>query len=210
MYNDKYIALIREEMAMGIEFELKYEANAQTQDTLRCALDAAAEGKDISMETTYYDTPGGDLSARHYTLRRRLENGVSVCTVKTPAGKLGRGEWETEGDTIEAAIEPLCLLGAPKNLLLLTLNGVEAICGARFLRRCYMLETEGCTVEVAIDRGVLTGGGQELPLFEVEVELKKGSRDAAIRFAAALAEKYGLKQQRQSKFRRAWALYKGE
>lgn len=195
---------------MGIEFELKYEATDEAQDALRRALDAAAEGRDISMETTYYDTPGGDLSARHYTLRRRLENGVSVCTVKTPAGSLGRGEWETECDSVEAAIEPLCLLGAPKNLLLLTLKGVEAICGARFLRRCYLLEAEGCTVEIAIDRGVLTGGSRELPLREVEVELKQGNRDAAIRFAQALAEKYGLKRQSQSKFRRAWALYKGE
>ncbi len=192
---------------MGLEFELKYIATPAIQD----ALFAAYGGwHTVSMETTYYDAPDGALSQRHYTLRRRLENGVSVCTVKTPAGELGRGEWETECDRIEDAIAPLCLLGAPKNLLLLTLKGVTAICGARFTRRCCTLSLEECTVELALDRGVLIGGDRDVPLCEVEVELKSGSRDAAIHFAEKLAQHYALQPQHKSKFRRALELSKGE
>lgn len=193
---------------MGIEFELKYTATADSQAAI--ARNVGSGYRTVRMETTYYDTPAGDLSRRHYTLRRRLENGVSVCTVKTPAGDLGRGEWETECPAIEDAIEPLCLLGAPKNLLLLTMNGVTPICGARFTRRCCTLELEGCAVELALDSGVLTGGSREMPLCEVEVELKAGSRDAAIAFAESLAGTYGLTPQHKSKFRRALDLYKGE
>ena len=61
-----------------------------------------------------------------------------------------------------------------------------------------------------VDRGKLLGGGREIPLCEVEAELKAGSRDAVIRFAAKLAEQYGLQPERCSKFRRASALAEGE
>jgi inorganic triphosphatase YgiF len=44
----------------------------------------------------------------------------------------------------------------------------------------------------------------------VEVELKSGDQNVAISFALALAERFGLKSQEKSKFRRALALAKGE
>ena len=80
------------------------------------------------------------------------------------------------------------------------------VCGARFTRQCKTLAVEGSTVELALDRGILLGGGRELPLCEVEVELKSGSQDAAVAFAEALAEKYALVPEPKSKFARAAAL----
>ena len=68
---------------MGREIELKYAALSPQQEALRAAFPGSWQS--IAMETTYYDTPAGELSARRITLRRRMENGVSVCTVKTPA-----------------------------------------------------------------------------------------------------------------------------
>ena len=66
---------------MGREFELKYRA---TEEILKAVEEKFGEFTPISMETTYFDTPDQTLAARHITLRRRMENGVSVCTVKTP------------------------------------------------------------------------------------------------------------------------------
>ena len=86
----------------------------------------------------------------------------------------------------------------------------RSVCGARFTRRCCIVELGDAVVELALDRGVLLGGGREIPLCEVEAELKAGSRDAVIRFAANLAEQYGLQPERYSKFRRASALAEGE
>ncbi len=40
-------------------------------------------------------------------------------------------------------------------------------------RRALTVELESCTVELALDSGVLLGSGRELPLCEVEVELKR-------------------------------------
>ena len=191
---------------MGREFELKYAATEAVQDQIAAAFGSFEA---FSMQTTYYDAPDGALSARHITLRRRLENGVSVCTLKTPTGGLGRGEWELECDSIEAAIPELCKLSGWELAPLLA-GGVVAVCGARFTRRAFAAQLDQCSVEIALDKGTLYGGGRELPLCEVEVELKSGSEEAAVNFAAALSQKYGLTPEYKSKFRRALALAKGE
>ena len=186
---------------MGVEFELKYKATTEGQQAIREAF--PGDWQTISMETTYYDTCEGSLSGVHYTLRRRLENGVSVCTVKTPISGAGRGEWEVVCDTIEAAIEKLCKLGGPENLIALTQKGVEPVCGARFARQALTLEIPDGKVELALDKGILFAGDREMPICEVEVELKDGETAAAVQFASLLAEKYALQPETRSKFKRA-------
>lgn len=188
---------------MGREFELKYRADTKKIATIRAHY---GDFSPISMETAYYDTPSLDLRQRHWTLRRRFENGRSVCTVKTPLEDGSRGEWELECGDIESAIPELCKRGVPEELRLLTENGVAPFCGARFTRLVRLLSDELCTVELALDQGVLLGGGQELPFAEVEVELKDGSQDAAVRFAQRLAAEFELSPEPKSKLQRAMEL----
>ena len=190
---------------MGREFELKFRATPEQQEAI---LSLYGDFSTITMETTYYDTPNGSLSARNITLRQRLENGNAVCTVKTQLDGVGRGEWETNHQRIEDAIPVLCKLGCTEDLIALTAPGLVRVCGARFTRQCKTLAVEGSTVELALDRGILLGGGRELPLCEVEVELKEGREDDALLFAQILAAKYGLQQETKSKFRRALDLAK--
>ena len=188
---------------MGREYELKYRAEAAQMAAIA---EKFGPFHSIDMETTYYDTPDRVLAAQRYTLRRRMENGVSVCTVKTPAGEHGRGEWECVCSRIEDSIPMLCQLGAPQSLQTQTEAGLVPICGARFTRLAKTLSAEGCSVELALDRGVLLGGSREEAMCEVEVELKSGPEAAAEVFAAELAEKFGLVPEDKSKFRRALAL----
>ena len=188
---------------MGREFELKFSATPAQQDTIRAKYGDFCQ---ISMETTYFDTPDRALAARHITLRQRMENGVSVCTVKTPQPGNGRGEWELCWDDPATMVPALCQLGAPQELLSLTAGGIVPVCGARFTRLAKHLELEGGTAELALDRGVLLGGGREKALCEVEVELKSGCEEATLAFAAGLAAEFGLTEQKHSKFRRAMAL----
>jgi len=192
---------------MGIEFELKYRSNPTQQAALLARF--GTEVRVISMETTYYDTPDRLLSARHITLRRRMENGTAVCTVKTPAGSAGRGEWDCLCDDIRVAVPELCKLGAPEYILLLTAQGLEPTCGARFTRRAVDIETADFTAELAIDSGILLGGGREAPLCEVELELKSGGASAMAAFIEQIAAQYGLIPEPHSKFRRAKALAEG-
>jgi len=192
---------------MGREFELKYRC---TEESFAALLADFADFTPIEMETTYYDTFDGRLGNNRWTLRRRFENGRSICTLKTPSPNGGRGEWEAENGSIMAAIPELCKLGAPMELMAYCVSGVAPVCGARFTRLAKQLEIPGAAVELALDRGVLLGGGREMDLLEVEVELKSGADDAVVAFAKELAAKYGLVPEQRSKYRRALGLARGE
>ena len=192
---------------MGREFELKYRCTAEDFEALKAAYDGYTT---IEMETTYYDTFDGKLNNRHWTLRRRFENGVSVCTLKTPAADGSRCEWEVEAPGIITAIPRLCRMGAPMELMAFTVSGVREVCGAKFTRLALALEVPGAKVELALDKGKLFGGGRESDLQEVEVELKEGADTAALAFAKLLAEKYHLIPENRSKYKRALGLAMGE
>lgn len=191
---------------MGLEYELKFAASEAQLHTL---LARHPEAVSVAMETTYFDTPDGALGKRRWTLRRRFENGVSVCTFKTADTGVGRGEWETECDEILKAIPVLCRLGAPEVLAELTHGGVAPTCGAKFTRRAALISLENAEVELAMDEGILLGGEKTLPFREIEVELKRGTPADADAYAAALAEELGLEVQPKSKFRRALELAEG-
>ncbi len=192
---------------MGKEYELRYAATDETQAQI---LRDLGEFSTIKMETTYFDTTDGDLSARHITLRLRRENEKSICCVKTPGKQNCSGEWETEAPSMELGLPILCKLCDGADLSSLTENGVAPLCGASFTRLYKHIPYENCTVELALDRGIFTGGGKTAPLCVVEVELKSGDAACAAAFAKNLAARYGLRPERRSKFRHAYALAKGE
>ena len=192
---------------MGREFELKYRCSDGNFEALKADFSGF---RTIEMETTYYDTFDAKLSFHHWTLRRRFENGVSVCTLKTPDPRGGRSEWEVEAPGIMTAIPKLCQAGAPLELMMMTVGGIQEVCGAKFSRLALTLEVPGATVELALDRGRLFGNGRECGLQEVEVELKEGADSAAIAFAKQLEEKYNLIPEKRSKYARALDLARGE
>ena len=186
---------------MGIEFELKFRA---TPETLKKIKNAYPGGKEIRMQTTYYDTADGSLSAKRFTLRKRQENGESVCTLKTPGDGLQRGEFETQCQSIENAIPELCKLSGEN----IPAENLVEVCGASFTRYAKQLTLADCVLEIAADEGVLLGSGKKQPLYEVEVELKDGSRERVVAFARDLAERYHLQEEPLSKFARALELVK--
>lgn len=116
------------------------------------------------------------------------------------------GEWEVEAPDISEGLPKLIALGAPEELSQIVRDGVAPFCAARFVRLAKLLPTQGGTVELALDKGVLLGGGKELPFAEVEVELKSGSDRAAEAFAQNLAAEFGLSVQPKSKLARAMSL----
>ena len=191
---------------MGREFELKFRTEASVLAEIQEKYGAFTP---ISMETTYYDTVDRKLSSLHWTLRRRMENEISVCTFKCPHKDGGRGEWEVEAGSILEGIPKLCKEGATPELMVLTAGGLTEVCGARFTRLAKQLEVSGGLVELALDQGVLLGNGKELPFAEVEVELKEGTDETAAAFARTLAQEYGLIPETKSKFARAMALAMG-
>ena len=186
---------------MGTEYELKFRADAAVIDRIRG--DFPGNWREIPMKTTYYDTPGGDLSARKWTLRHRMEGSTHICTLKTPAGGIARRETEVECADILEAIPLLAERSGLQELQGLTAAGVIPVCGAEFVRLAQTMDMEGCVGELALDRGVLRNGSRELPFAEVEAELKEGERLNLNIFGAILAKTYHLEKEPRSKYLRA-------
>ncbi len=186
---------------MAVEYELKYRATeallTQVQEQL------PGDYTVTEMTTTYYDTPGGDLAKLYWTLRHRREGDIHICTLKTRAGLQGRNEYEWQAEHIEDAVPQLCRLSGSNALAELAKNGLVAICGARFTRTARMLQAGSTTVELAMDRGVLLGGGKEKPFYELEVELKEGHPEECQIIGHLLAASFGLKTESRSKYQRA-------
>ncbi len=181
---------------MGVELEYKFAATESQQEALRAEF---GPFRRIEMQTTYYDTPSRSFSRARCTLRLRKENEVCVCTFKAPLPDGSRAEFECEASCIEEGLSKL-----PQAQKLAD-GPLVPVCGARFTRLCCNVDS----AELALDRGVLLGGGKELPLCEVEVEHKAGLPAETLAIAWHLAGRFGLQPEPKSKFARAMALAEG-
>lgn len=194
---------------MGLEIEYKLRARDEQElgrvyEDLRSRFAAGGE-RVLRMHTRYFDTPDRLLREKRWTLRIRQENDKQVLTCKTPGKGRSRGEWslvrtDPAPTPRSAELEALAALGAPEALCGLT--GLTAICGARFTRRCVMLELPEARIEMAADTGELYGPQSREPLCELELELYGGSLAAL----SALAACAGLPEEPLSKFARAQRL----
>ena len=138
---------------MGKEIEIKLaapDAAALEAVGADARVEAARTGawQEIRMVTEYLDTPDRAIAARKWTLRRRMENGEAVYTIKTPGDGYARGEWESRKESLHEAVRELVRLGAPGDLAELAAGGVSRTCGVEFLRR---------TAELTLDGGVWRG-----------------------------------------------------
>ena len=164
----------------------------------------------IPMETTYYDNAEKLFSRLHWTLRHRKEGGESVLCIKTPSeDPRVRNEFQILAPAMsEEGLRGLVEAGAPKALLdYCKESPVAPICGARFLRRCTMLQLpDGSRAELALDQGELFGPKGTLPILELELELYEGTPEAMIELAGKLCTAFSLRPQPKSKFARAKTL----
>lgn len=205
---------------MGTEVELKYAApNAAALEHVLDALRSTpprgvkllGEVKTIQMQTRYFDTVDGSLSSRQWMLRLRRENSRTVACLKLPGqirnGLAVRDEWECEAENLQDAAALLVAQGAPVALKELVTRGLRELCGATFLRQAAVLQmADGSEAELALDVGELTGGAVRMPIYEMELELLRGSPEEAQKLAQALAREFGLEAAHKSKFARAKAL----
>ena len=186
------------------------------------ALDAAEKlspyirgSKDIAMHATYYDTVNGDVLALRGGLRRREENGLSVCSLKLEVevsdGKATREEYEVACDDIRQALELLPEAGAPRDVCeMLAGKELKVNCETGFDRRAFSLAVgaqgaaDAFEAELAFDEGVLRRDGREQDFREME--LTDGSLDAFNAFALDIQDPAHLTPQPLSKLARAMSV----
>ncbi len=200
-------------MATELEYKLQLSSPEQMEQILTSEMITALLQeplKELPMETTYYDNSHSHFTQLRWTFRHRMEGEESVVCLKTPTGQAHRrNEWQVSAPCLdEASVLALTEAGAPKELLhYYRASPIIPICGARFLRRCAMLEfCDGSIAELAADRGEVFGAKGILPILELELELYRGEPDKMIRFVKTLCSTYNLKEQPYSKFARAKTL----
>ncbi len=192
------------------EVEVKFATDAAGLAAALASPLLRAEGPSPARKliSIYFDTPDWDLKKRKMALRvRRSGRGAPVMTLKWPLLSGGdvfaRGEIEVRASKLEpdlALLDPDVAEGLRQ---IIGDAPLEAKYETR-ISRVARLITRGTTkIEVAFDDGIIKAGENELPLREVELELKAGQAQELYDFAATLAEALPLRLDLVSKAERA-------
>jgi triphosphatase len=200
-----------------VEVELKLAATASELPRLRRRLDRFGAPLRTHVETIYYDTPDGLLSANGFALRLRRVGERWVQTLKSEAEAAAlarRGEWEWP--LARPVVDRARLAGTPLAPLLAAHPRARLVerFRTRFVRHAWTVEDNGARVELALDEGEILAGGRREAIRELELELKAGRAQAlpalALRIArAARGRSLALLPYGESKARRGQRLAAG-
>ena len=184
----------------GLEIELKFELTAAHVRAL-CqapAFKAMQQGRARSktLRATYFDTPDEKLAKRGLALRVRKESRRHVQCFKAKVGAgdeqtgFDRHEWEwlVPGPDLDTA-----LLKADTEIKAL-LKGVglaklQPVYSTDMKRQSRELHTPGgAVIACDIDQGRVIAGDREVPVYELELELKSGPLSELLRIAESIVE----------------------
>ncbi|HEY8382359.1 MAG TPA: CHAD domain-containing protein [Microvirga sp.] len=194
------------------EIELKLEAEPLAIDRLLAhpLIKAAGAGRRARLHAIYYDTPDETLRRAGISLRTRREGRRWIQTIKADrdsgALALDRSEWETpvKGEALNLDAAAGTALEAHLH------DGIGPLLRPAFTvtseRRTHVLEREGATVEVVLDRAEVQADGRSTAFGEVEIEIKHGSAAPLFGLALELAEAVPLRLSLTTKSARGYAL----
>lgn len=182
-------------MTLETEIKLIFERRDLTRLMKAETILAAAEGgiRRRRLHSVYFDTEDRLLFRRRHTLRVRKDGRLHTQTVKAETTAdddlASRQEWETavEGlapDLAAAADTPVAEILAGKGMTAADLRPLVTVEVSRTLR--LLRPAPGTLIEMAIDRGKLSGGDRSEPIAEVELELKEGETAELFAFARRL------------------------
>ncbi|MFZ5677025.1 MAG: CHAD domain-containing protein [Pseudomonadota bacterium] len=147
------------------------------------------------IETTYFDTPEGLFAGNGLLLRVRKQAKARLLSVKQarPTG-IARGEWESAiaGDRPSRAELETTPAGA-----VLAGNGSESDLAPLYTvavdRASFLVKHGSAEIEVAVDRGEIKHQDKQLPICELELELKKGEPRQLFALARRFLDKAPLR-----------------
>jgi len=183
------------------EFELKLEIPAGKLAAVQAAV-AAEPTTRVHLRALYIDTPDRVLARHGIALRLRQENGRWVQTCKAPgSGPVERFEHNATIDASSDDAPPPDVArhdGTPLGDRLRAALGAakdprwDVVFETDVQRVLREVRQGASTLELALDEGRILAGGREHAVREVEVELKEGRPQDAVRFARHWAARHGL------------------
>ncbi|WP_041645591.1 CHAD domain-containing protein [Aromatoleum aromaticum] len=200
---------------MSQEIELKLNLPTKAVPALRrhpIFSSAARQGNAVTLDNTYFDTPGLALKQRKVALRIRRHGRVRLQTVKCSAVSAGgltqRPEWE---HPYSGAFD-FSAVDAPKVLKLLKRHeaALQPVFSTRFRRETRLYAPrEGVRILMMIDTGEVIAGEQREPICELELELVEGCPLDLLLLACELAADLPLLPNDVSKAERGYRLHLG-
>jgi triphosphatase len=202
-----------------VEIELKLSIRPENAAKLARIkqLKSASRGRAVTTKlySIYYDTPEFTLRDQGVALRLRRAGSRWVQTLKTAgrveAGLHQRDELETPlpaqilNYTVLARSNAAPVLADPE--LPLKLRPVFVTEFKRTTRQ--LAPAAGSKIELCLDRGAVSAEDAQLPISEIELELKSGPPSALLDFALGLLEHVPLRLEPASKAERGYALAAG-
>jgi triphosphatase len=194
------------------EVELKLAAAPEALEALHgselVARHARNQGVTRRLDALYYDTPDRLLDRNGLSLRVRRSGRRHVQTLKRSGSgdPLARDEWEAPlpDGRLDLSLLPLAEIGEP--LASLSAAQLAPVFATRVRRRVRKLDFAGVLVEIAFDDGTIEAGEQQLPVSEVELELKEGEASALYELGLALLDVAPLRLETRSKSARGYGL----
>jgi inorganic triphosphatase YgiF len=156
----------------------------------------------------YFDTPKSKLQKYGLTLRVRSVGERRIQTIKagvSGAGMFDRSEWESEIDRDEPDLN--LAAGTPvADLLAGRRSRLRPVFKTVVDRTTWLIETDQSEIEVALDQGQVVAQGNEQPIAELELELKRGLPDDLFAVARSLDRKSALRIGVLTKSERGYSL----
>ncbi|MGE3871565.1 MAG: CHAD domain-containing protein [Parvibaculaceae bacterium] len=147
------------------------------------------------LETTYFDTPDRRFTYNGLALRVRKQDQDVLLSIKQ-AGSLGSGREEWEKPITGSEPQARDMAGTPAAALLRR-NGGDAQLAPLYTvkvdRASFLVKEGSAQIEVAVDRGEIKRGDTELPVCEMELELKQGEPRQLFAFAQRFIDKAPLR-----------------
>jgi inorganic triphosphatase YgiF len=204
--------MARDSARQAVEVELKLGLDPADAVLIAAhpALNASlGPAEDQDLVSTYFDTPDCVLEGLGVYLRIRARSGRFVQTIKSAKNKselLERLEWERETPNDSLDLDGLEGSALGPVLTPAVTAALGPVFETRVTRHVCRIEQDGAEIEVAIDRGEIATRTHTRPISEVELELKRGTKQALFRLARVLAETVPLRLEVKTKSERGYEL----
>jgi inorganic triphosphatase YgiF len=173
------------------EQELKLNVPVDVQVHVEKAV-KRAKFSEIQLRALYFDTPSRALARARISLRLRLEGHQWVQTLKMP-GEHSLSRIEINQDRPDATLDLAIYAGTPVGDVLSSLTEPLQVCYETDVQRLLReIRSRSGAVELAFDRGWLRAGTLQLPISEVEFELKRGKLEAVFETGRIWQQRFGL------------------
>ena len=156
----------------------------------------------MRLQAFYFDTPERDLVRAKIALRLRREGEQWVQTLKMP-GENSLSRIEINHDRPSPDLDLSLYAGEPFATVLAKHADALSVCYETDVQRIFrQTRTEFGVVEIALDAGLLRAGSVELPISEIEFELKRGQLAAVFALGKKWQQAHGLILDARSKSER--------